>query len=196
MLMTSTCSSGRSTQPQQTSRPHRYRPIGERWSRTAEIACTHRGHCVTRDFSRLLARDFQCCESSPLFDEERAPRPVVMLIDDDDYGRRILGQILQLDGYEVLQAANGFDALRQLRGNVRPGLILLDLIMSEGDGWDFVGRQQHDPQLSTIPVIVVSAVDTIGDGLRDEYSTVVAQFQKPFAVSELLATIHHCLPLS
>ena len=90
--------------------------------------------------------------------------PCILIVDDDPDVRRALEQALQAGGYEVASATHGLDALRTLR--TRSGaieLILLDLMMPVMNGWQFRREQQQDPNLSTIPVLVLSAGSHVAD---------------------------------
>jgi CheY-like chemotaxis protein len=84
----------------------------------------------------------------------RVPR--VLIIEDDGEIRDVLAQVLENDGFEVAVAANGLEGLARAR-RFRPHVILLDLMMPIMDGWQFRAEQKLDPQIATIPVVVVSA---------------------------------------
>lgn len=88
-------------------------------------------------------------------------RPVqgrLLVVDDDESNRDILGRRLQRDGYTVQVAANGVDALRLLRASPFD-LLLLDLIMPGLDGYQVLLKVKHDPALREVPVIMLSALD-------------------------------------
>jgi sigma-B regulation protein RsbU (phosphoserine phosphatase) len=82
----------------------------------------------------------------------------LLVVDDDESNRDMLSRRLQRDGYTVLTAANGVDALRLLRANSFD-LVLLDLIMSGLDGYQVLVKMKSDPALREIPVIMLSALD-------------------------------------
>ena len=84
-------------------------------------------------------------------------RSSILIVEDDSDLREALAQVLRDEGYEVLGASHGQEALDSLREGRRPCLILLDLTMPVMNGWQFRDIQRHDPQLSSIPVIVLSA---------------------------------------
>lgn len=82
----------------------------------------------------------------------------VLVVDDDTGIRAMLIELLEDSGYHVSGAANGREALAQLQSGAQyPCLILLDLNMPVMTGWEFRSRQQQDPALAEIPVVVVSA---------------------------------------
>ncbi len=81
----------------------------------------------------------------------------VMVVEDDEGIRDALCDLLAAEGYEVVPAFNGADALERLRSGVRPDVILLDLMMPVMDGWAFRAEQRRDPALAEIPVVVITA---------------------------------------
>src|SRR3989454_6351047 len=88
------------------------------------------------------------------------PRPAapVLIVEDNADVRQALVALLEADGYHVAEAVDGVSALRLLRtGEVRPCLIVLDLMMPRMSGWDFRMEQGSDRRLAGIPVVVVSA---------------------------------------
>lgn len=84
-----------------------------------------------------------------------------MVVDDDFDIREVLCEILVSEGYRVVDAANGADALRRLRAQDTPNLVLLDLRMPVMDGYEFLKRREADSSLKEIPVIVLSATDVM-----------------------------------
>ena len=82
----------------------------------------------------------------------------LLVVDDDESNRDMLGRRLQHDGYMVQVAANGVDALRLLRSSAFD-LVLLDLIMSGLDGTQVLLKMKAEPALREIPVIMLSALD-------------------------------------
>ncbi|WP_437511764.1 response regulator [Sorangium sp. So ce1099] len=114
----------------------------------------------------------------------------ILVVDDDPDIRETLAELLQEEGYAVSSAAHGGEALCALRTDPRPGLILLDLMMPIMDGWQFRAEQKKDPELASIPVVIISATG------RDEFvsSLGAAQFlKKPINLEQLLAAVEqHC----
>ncbi len=84
--------------------------------------------------------------------------PSILIIDDDDDIRNAMVELLSEEGYRVLFARNGLEALALLRnGEFAPGLILLDMMMPVMDGTQFRSEQLKDPTLAAIPVVLVTA---------------------------------------
>lgn len=114
-----------------------------------------------------------------------APRPLVLLVEDDDDIRGDLGALLEEEGFDVLTAAHGGEALSVLRGGARPDVILLDLMMPTMDGWTFRAEQLADASLSAIPVLLLTAA------AADETRTLGAQgcIQKPIRLEHLFSEV-------
>jgi len=89
-----------------------------------------------------------------------------LVVEDDDAARALLVRALEQEGWHVREAADGRAALRQVAAE-RPQLILLDLMMPEMDGFEFVQELHKLPGAQTIPVVVITAKDiTLEDRLR------------------------------
>ena len=113
-------------------------------------------------------------------------RPRVLVIDDEPDTVVLLKHIFLREGFDVSGAMGGKDALNKI-AEVKPSLIMLDIMMPEMDGWQTF---QQIKKLSDIPVIVISAVaqtDNIVKALQmgvDDYIT------KPFDQAEVIARAH------
>jgi two-component system, chemotaxis family, chemotaxis protein CheY len=86
-------------------------------------------------------------------------RNLILVVDDDLDVQWVYREVLEMEGYRVVLARDGAEALHLLRRGLRPALILLDLLMPRMNAWSFRLRQLEDPALASIPVIVVYAQD-------------------------------------
>jgi CheY-like chemotaxis protein len=111
----------------------------------------------------------------------------VLIVEDDTDLRQALSQVLAEEGYRVEGAEHGLHALEQLREGRRPSLILLDLTMPVMNGWQFREEQRQDPDLASIPVVVISA----GANLSEQVVPLGIQdyIRKPIQLGQLLATV-------
>jgi DNA-binding response OmpR family regulator/anti-sigma regulatory factor (Ser/Thr protein kinase) len=82
----------------------------------------------------------------------------ILVIDDDDDARDLLQRTLSREGFHVVCVAQGEDAVQAAR-DLRPDLITLDVLMPGLDGWRILGTLKTDPELSQIPVIMITMVD-------------------------------------
>ncbi|WP_164009624.1 response regulator [Pyxidicoccus trucidator] len=111
----------------------------------------------------------------------------VMAVDDDPDILLAFKDVLELEGYTVLLARGGREALELLRRGARPAVILLDLMMPDISGWDFRERQLADASIASLPVVVVSGQ---GVSARDVAALGVAGYlKKPVDLEQLLGTV-------
>ena len=101
----------------------------------------------------------------------------VLVVDDDATTREMLRRLVQAEGWTVSEAENGRDALAQLAERT-PALILLDLMMPEMDGFQFVLETQRNEAWRAIPVVVITAKDLTAEDRLRLNGTVEAILQK------------------
>ena len=109
----------------------------------------------------------------------------VLVVDDDEMIQDSIREVLSDEGYDVVLAHNGVEALEKLRNGEQPFVILLDLMMPVMDGWQFRVEQKKDALLSKIPVIVITAAGSSVRGSidADEFMT------KPVRLDDLLEAV-------
>jgi CheY-like chemotaxis protein len=83
--------------------------------------------------------------------------PCVLIVEDDMDVRELMDVLLTTHGFETMTAANGREALQQMRAR-RPCVVLLDLMMPIMDGWKFRDLQRQDPRLADIPIVVLATL--------------------------------------
>jgi len=110
----------------------------------------------------------------------------VLVVDDDQDIRDALCELLRDEGYEAIAVANGEEALTYLKAGNLPCVILLDLMMPVMDGWEFRRQQTSDPELSKIPVIVITAAG----GMRAHSIAVEKVLAKPLHLEQVLDVLH------
>lgn len=81
----------------------------------------------------------------------------VLIVDDDADIRAVLSEFLEDEGYAVVTAVDGADALRYLRTQAPPTMVLLDLMMPVMDGFQFREEQRGDASIASIPVVIMTA---------------------------------------
>ena len=89
-------------------------------------------------------------------ERESAQRCLVAIVEDDSEFRDMLRELLEEEQYRVIALSNGAEALETLRGDTLPNVILLDVSMPFMDGFDFLRFRNDDPQLSAVPVVLVT----------------------------------------
>jgi DNA-binding response OmpR family regulator len=118
-----------------------------------------------------------------------AKKTTILAADDDPQLLRLMTRNLEFEGYEILSASDGQQALAQIESHV-PDLVLLDVMMPKMDGFTVCHRVR---EFSSVPIIIVTARGQDQDKVRgldlgaDDYLT------KPFSVEELLARVRAVL---
>jgi signal transduction histidine kinase/CheY-like chemotaxis protein len=110
-----------------------------------------------------------------------APRATVLVIDDDPSVRDLAGRSLVHEGYAVHTAASGEEGLALAR-QWRPDVITLDVMMPGLDGWSVLQQLKADPELASIPVVMMSMLDA--DDLAHTMGA-AASVSKPVAAGQL-----------
>ena len=111
----------------------------------------------------------------------------ILLVEDDRALHRAMTDILDAEGYRVIGAYDGQEAIDRLREGAHPSVILLDMMMPRKDGFQFRAEQLADPRLAAIPVIAYSG----GAELSGAADTLRVQhwFRKPIDFGLLLEAI-------
>jgi CheY-like chemotaxis protein len=92
----------------------------------------------------------------------------VLLVDDYSDAREMYGEYLEYSGYDVIEAANGIEALQRAVDD-KPDIILMDLSLPVMDGWEATRRLKADERTAGIPVVALTghALAGISDGARE-----------------------------
>jgi CheY-like chemotaxis protein len=101
----------------------------------------------------------------------------VMVVEDNTENREMMRRQLTKAGWQVMEATNGREALT-LMDTQQPGIILLDLMMPEMDGFEFLDELRRRPQWRTIPVIVLTAKDLTPEDRRRLDGQIERVYQK------------------
>jgi signal transduction histidine kinase/CheY-like chemotaxis protein len=183
-------------------------------STTRKYGGTGLGLVITRSFARMLGGDVSVRSAAgegstftlalpdagspapteePHAEAQPAGGPeaqaTILVIDDEASSRRILGSHLAREGYRVIYAGSGAEALEVARRD-RPDAITLDIMMPQVDGWTVLRALKEDADLAPIPVVLVSMVADRGLGFA---LGAVAVLNKPVDRAELANALRlHC----
>lgn len=113
----------------------------------------------------------------------------VLVVEDDEDVRTLVGTRLRRAGYNVIVAADGLEGLRQFYGN-RPDLVILDVAMPVMDGWQVLERIR---EVSSVPILMLTAMSEERDKVRGLRGGADDYISKPFAGEELLARVEAAL---
>jgi chemosensory pili system protein ChpA (sensor histidine kinase/response regulator) len=117
-----------------------------------------------------------------------ATAKVVMVVDDSITVRKITSRLLEREGYRVITARDGVDALEQLKKE-RPAVMLIDIEMPRMDGFDLTRNVRGDPRTMEIPIIVISSRTAPKHRSRASELGVNVYLGKPYEEAELLQQI-------
>ncbi|HZU68009.1 MAG TPA: response regulator [Ktedonobacteraceae bacterium] len=125
----------------------------------------------------------------------------ILIVEDDFDIKQILGVYLKHAGFEVLSASDGSEAI-QVVPEFCPDLIVLDLMMQPVDGWavlDWLNAAQPEsqpPPLSSIPVLVLTALNNLGEQVRGFEKGAIEYMTKPTQPRMIVERIRTILALS
>lgn len=114
--------------------------------------------------------------------------PLILLVDDEPSIRETVSFILEMEGYRVVAAENGDEALEQIR-RLQPPVVLLDAMMPRRDGFDVCRTVKSDPKLSAIKIVMLTALGQKTDQERAMAAGADFYMTKPFDEEDLLALL-------
>ena len=124
--------------------------------------------------------------------DDSVRKPKVIIVDDDRDTREMLTLALELEGFDVRQAANGLRLISAMHVD-RPDVILLDVMMSWIDGYELCRAIKKNPTFGDIPVIFISARKSIEDERAGIEAGAIDYFPKPLDMDRLIARIREIL---
>ena len=116
--------------------------------------------------------------------------PLIMVVDDSLTVRKITGRLLEREGYTVVTAKDGVDALEQMKDWL-PKVMLVDIEMPRMDGFDLTRNVRGDPRMQGIPIIVISSRTAEKHRNQAAQLGVNAFLGKPYPEAELLQLVAH-----
>lgn len=116
----------------------------------------------------------------------------VLVVDDEPDIREALRIILETDGYRVLEAGDGLEAVR-IAQQARPDLIILDIMMPRLDGLEVLRRLEAEPETAGLPVIFLSVLTSEMDVIQGLEQGAVEYITKPFDPYQVARTVHMML---
>ena len=120
--------------------------------------------------------------------EEELQGVKVLVIDDSKTIRRSAENLLTKEGYDVVTATDGFDALAKI-ADTRPEIIFVDIMMPRLDGYQTCALIKNNSEFKTTPVVMLSSKDGLFDKAKGRIVGSDQYITKPFSREELLGTI-------
>ena len=177
------------------------KPIGQQFASVGVVAgATILGDgqvCLILD-GQNIARQIQATQRIKQLNDQRDgsrhanARRLVMIVDDSVTVRKVTSRLLERQGYDIVTAKDGVDAIEQLE-NVRPDLMLLDIEMPRMDGFEVTNLVRHHDIHRDLPIIMITS--RTGEKHRERaFSLGVTHYMgKPFQEAELLANIQQLI---
>jgi CheY-like chemotaxis protein len=119
-------------------------------------------------------------------------KKTILIIEDENDIRNFACRVLELEGYRVLQAENGEEGLKLLRGE-EVALVLLDLRLPGWNGWEVLEKIKQDPELAPIPVVVFTASAAVSQRERALTLGAANYLVKPLSAVELKRAVNKLL---
>jgi two-component system, cell cycle response regulator DivK len=121
-----------------------------------------------------------------------SPR-TVLYVEDNEYNRKIVRQLLRRTSYRLVEAPDGEAALNLVRQE-RPDLVLMDVQLPRMSGLDVTRALRAEPATADLPIIVVTSFALSGDDQRAMAAGASGYLAKPYSPRDLLAIIRKFLP--
>jgi two-component system, cell cycle response regulator DivK len=117
----------------------------------------------------------------------------VLHIEDNEYNRKIVRQLLSRTSFRLLEAVDGEEGLKVAQREL-PDLILMDVQLPKLSGLDATRLLRADPRTANIPLVVVTSFALSGDDRRAMDAGASAYLAKPYSPRDLMALIYRFLP--
>lgn len=112
----------------------------------------------------------------------------VLIVEDNELNMKLFNDLLEANGYDVLQARNGREAMESAHANI-PDLILMDIQLPEVSGLEIIKWMKEDDELQHIPIVAITAFAMKGDEERIRAGGCEAYLSKPISVMNFLETV-------
>ncbi len=116
----------------------------------------------------------------------------ILVVEDNELNMKLFNDLLEVQGYKILQAGNGDDAYR-LAMDHTPDLILMDIQLPERSGTEVARQMKSEPQLASVPIIAITAFAMKDDEERIRSAGCDDYLAKPISVTEFLEKVKRYL---
>lgn len=116
----------------------------------------------------------------------------ILVVEDNELNMKLFNDLLEVQGYTILQAGNGDDAYR-LAMDHTPDLILMDIQLPERSGTEVARQMKSEPQLAGVPIIAITAFAMKDDEERIRSAGCDDYLAKPISVTEFLEKVKRYL---
>jgi CheY-like chemotaxis protein len=116
----------------------------------------------------------------------------ILIVDDKATSRELLRTVLEKQGYTVMEAGDGAEALQKARAD-NPDLILLDLQMPIRDGYEVLSELRQDPRYAALPIVALTASAMQGDREKALAAGFTGYLSKPVSLAHLRNEVQRVL---
>lgn len=116
----------------------------------------------------------------------------VLVVDDESFIINLLTNGLVEEGFEVVTASNGFEAILAVEEQ-QPDIVITDIMMPRLTGLDFLKALKNNPATAKVPVLLISAMDQANIVQQGLEMGAVDYITKPFKISEIVGKLRHYL---
>lgn len=120
----------------------------------------------------------------------------ILVVDDSDEMQDLYQAVLQVQGYEIVQARDGEEGMAVLNEGPPPDLVVLDISMPRLSGWDVLRLVRERPEWQDIPILVISALGQPVNVQRGWSLGAASYLYKPVAVDELVLMVNRLVSLN
>ncbi len=117
----------------------------------------------------------------------------ILIIDDDSRNIFALNAVLKAKKYQCLSASSVVEGFKILSTDGNIGVVLMDMMMPEMDGYEAIAKMKEDHELKNIPVIAVTAQAMVGDKERCIEAGAAGYISKPVNVDSLIKILDHLI---
>jgi twitching motility two-component system response regulator PilH len=116
----------------------------------------------------------------------------VLIVDDSQTVRKMLSELLQNSGFQVIEATNGIEAQEKMQSKL-PDLVITDIVMPGMNGYDLCRWIKKEPERQKIPILICSTKDQEFDRYWGMKQGADAYITKPFHPTEMMKTVNQLL---
>ncbi len=128
-------------------------------------------------------------EMASVVDEDNSSKSTkILVVEDSSTTRKVITITLKRNGYEVVEAADGLEALTKV-SETHPDLILLDVMLPKMDGYEILSILRNNPEFKTIPVIMLTSKDGFINKMKGKIAGSAAYLTKPFDPEKMINEI-------
>ncbi len=119
-------------------------------------------------------------------------RKIILIVDDDPMNLKLVERVLEKENFQIFTATNGFDAIT-VASQIKPDLILMDVMMPQLDGFAATEQIRLDPEIAHTPILMLTALHTLDEKLKGFNAGADEFLEKPFKPQELIMQVRNLM---